>query len=170
MTREQNRQIICLICKDKAKLMFHIKDGSHLHGLVKEFVMENFITYDNRLPRALCSSCRGKLVAFGQGDFNPVLPQLPSWESMSNFRIRRGDQDFKCQCEICNIARTGFRRGQRRKLKKLQVGIKVEIEPESIIIYYDTFHGKTEWLTSKANERSSSTAKCSLPKMSWIHV
>lgn len=118
------RQKVCLICQDVKKLMFIIREDSKDHQLVRLFVIENYTTLDNRMPNALCSSCRGKLMKFQNGDFSPLLPQLPDWEEMNSFRLPRCPScKTSCKCFLCSTFSRSCRRGYRKSLTKLPVRI-----------------------------------------------
>lgn len=134
---DRARTKICLICQDKAKLNYVIREGSKLQSLVNDFIIEGFTTMDRRLPQALCGSCRGKLVRFGKGDFSPTLPQLPSWEPMAKFRPSRSPA---CSCQICTISKESGRLGNRKRLSKLMVNTAFHHSQERILqLFYVTF-------------------------------
>jgi hypothetical protein len=117
---EITRLQICLVCNDRATNK--IKPDSAIHRAVKDFLVQDFIPEDPRLPGALCDSCRIKLSKYAKGDFSPILPEMPSYKEMQFFRLpRKKEKSNLCSCQICSTFRVSTRMGYRKKLKKLQV-------------------------------------------------
>lgn len=118
---EMCRSKICLVCRGCASCC--IEQHSNLHRFIQDFVIGDYSPEDQRLPRALCKSCRDKLFQFGQGNFSPILPEIESYEEMRNFRSPRSSTDRLCSCQICSLYKVSTRFGYRKGLKKRVVSL-----------------------------------------------
>jgi len=72
---ERSRKAICLLCFAPSERV--IQKDSNLERLVREFVITGYFVEDQRLPWALCASCRKKLQQFHKGNFDRYLPEFP---------------------------------------------------------------------------------------------
>ena len=63
-----------------------MKPNSAIYEALKSFAVVNCVLEDQRLPCSLCDSLSKKLAKIHQGDVSPVLPVLPSYKVMQNFR------------------------------------------------------------------------------------
>jgi len=117
---EKSRSSLCLVCNDRATST--IKPGSALLSHVQNFLVENYYPCDIRLPCGMCDSCRIKLAKYAKGDFAPVLPELPSYKDMLNFRLTRKTSQ-SCECQLCETNKIAGRHGFRQKLTKRKRGL-----------------------------------------------
>ena len=117
---EKSRSSLCLVCNDRATST--IKPGSALLSHVQNFLVENYNPCDLRLPCGMCDSCRIKLAKYAKGDFAPVLPKLPSYKDMLNFRLTRKTSQ-SCECQLCETNKIAGRHGFRQKLTKRKRGL-----------------------------------------------
>lgn len=102
LTHDENRFKVCLLCFRKRKEMFIIqmKLTDHVKSL-----FENYDEADDRIPGALCGSCKRNVSKMMNGQMQKIeFPDLSIfWHKPKATRSR---DNMKCDCALCEIARS----------------------------------------------------------------
>ena len=98
-SHDQNRQTLCLLCLGKSK------DMRPINSKHREIINEHIVQYDvedNRLPNALCSTCRVVVLDYGRGNFKRRL-------DVADLSVMAGAppstrSNSTCPCTLCDLA------------------------------------------------------------------
>ena len=111
-THEENRSQICLLCFNKSKVMRLLTEDHY--ETIENYILDGFDRSDNRLPNAICGTCRLTVQECSQGNFKRlqrlnvydhslVGTQPPLTRTTANNLSLAPSQ---CPCVVCLIARS----------------------------------------------------------------
>lgn len=98
-SHDENRRKLCLLCLGKSKDMRAINSK---HSEIINLHIMQYDVEDNRLPNALCSTCRTVVLDYGRGNFTRRL-------TLADLSIMAGAppstrSHSPCPCALCDLA------------------------------------------------------------------
>lgn len=100
-THNENRSKVCLLCFGRSKVM------SLVQGKLKSYVekMYEYDPCDERLPNAVCTTCKRKLYIVKDDTENTVkLSIFSDLEPLKNIKTRLSSKAL-CNCYVCQLVR-----------------------------------------------------------------
>ena len=104
-THDDFRKCICMLCFKKCKQARAITD--HQRKLVEDCVISGLERFDERLPTALCTTCRLALTLFEKGEGNLDRVNIFDYSQLKPLsRVTRTSTSTSCDCLLCEIGRS----------------------------------------------------------------
>ena len=133
---ERSRKAICLLCFAPSERV--IQKDSNLERLVREFVITGYFVEDQRLPCALCASCRKKLQQFHKGNFDRYLSEFLDYTKMKGFHLHRrqsNEEQESCDCYICDVYSRSSRFGAKSMKLKVRTCEPSQYQPATSLFF-----------------------------------
>ena len=106
LTHDESLQRVCLLCfrRDKSSMRLLTEDN---HRLINEYVFSGYEKEDNRLPKAICGTCRVALSEFSNGKFSRHIDLFDHsliGKEANYYATRSSSITTDCECLVCVAA------------------------------------------------------------------